>query len=111
MRYFLLPREGLSDDMAAALAGGRGLSIGDVGTVERHCLRYEVDDGAAFAEELEEAQAALATAKALGAAIRVDERGRLCYDVPPAAGKVGKPDEPWQDDAWLAEMLGEPRTA
>ena len=113
MRYYVLPLEGLSDDLSAALTRGLGLSPRDVEACARHCERYGVDDVDAFVEELGEAQAALATAKVLGAPIRVDWCGRLCYDLALAPDVVTdeETEEPWKDDAWLAAFVGEKRTA
>jgi len=121
MRYFVLPREGLSDDLKAALTRGLGLSLQDPEACARHCDRYGVEDVAAFVDELGEAQAALATAKAVGASIQVDWQGRLCYDLPQApddgTSDGGAPDEggldraPWKDDAWLAALVGDRKLA
>ena len=106
MRYFVLPREGLADDVKAALTRGLGLSSQDLGACERHCQRYGIEDVALFVEELGEAHAALATARALGVPILMDWHGRLCYDVPlaPDDGSADE-EEGWQDDAWLAALL------
>lgn len=108
MRYFVLPREGLSDDLRAALTRGVGLSPQDARACARHCARYGVDDPAAFAEELEEAQAAIAAARLLRVQVRVDWRGRLCYDLPPAHddGAAEDDEEGWRDDAWLVALVG-----
>lgn len=115
MRYFVFPREGLSDDMRAALHRGLGLSTQDLSACARHCDRYGVVDVDAFVDELEEAQAAVATAIALGAPVMVDWQGRLCYDLPFApddgapdegAYDEGDAEERWKDDAWLAALLG-----
>ncbi len=106
MRYFVLPLEGLSDDIRAALSRGLGLSPADANACARHCARYGVDDVEAFIEELGEAQAAVATAKALGAPIMVDWQGRLCYDVPsaPERGEQEEAAGAWMDDEWLAKL-------
>ena len=104
MRYFVLPREGLSDDMRAALSRGLGLCPLNTRACERHCERYGVADVSAFFEELSEAQAVIATAKMVGAPILVDWCGQLCYDLPEA------PDdevEAWRRDDWLERLFGE----
>jgi hypothetical protein len=106
MRYFVLPHEGLSDDMQAALTRGLGLSPHDAPTCERHCRRYGVTDVAAFLDELGEAQASLATARMLSVPVMVDWRGRLCYDLPGAPDLNEEAAEGWQDDAWLASLFG-----
>lgn len=113
MRYYVLPREGINDDMSAALTRGLGLSLQDEAACERHCRRYGVTDLAAFLDELGEAQAALATARVLGATVGVDWCGRLCYDLPsvPDDGKTDEDGEGWRSDEWFAGLLGEARTA
>jgi hypothetical protein len=114
MRYFVLPHEGLSDNFHAALTRGLGLSSLNTEACRRHCLRYEVEDMDKFIEELEEAQAALATAYALGAPVMVDWQGRLCYDVPRAMDKgIEAEDEApaWQSDTWLASLFSDTRLA
>lgn len=112
MRCYVLPFEGLSEDMEAALFRGLGLSALDARACERHCARYSVEDVADFVEELENAQAAVATARALGTPIMVDWRGRLCYDVPAAPDHDTQDEDvqeedrcPWRNDAWLATMV------
>lgn len=113
MRYYVLPHEGLSDDLRAALSRGLGLSSQDAMTCARHCERYGIEDVNAFADELEEAQATLATARALSAPIRVDWCGRLCYDLPlaPDLATEEEDEEPWRDDDWFAALVEEKRPA
>lgn len=107
MRYFVLPHEGLSDDMRAALTRGLGLSPCDLRSCSEHCLRYGIADEAAFRDELGEAQAALATAKILGAVVMTDWRGRLCYDLPdaPDDGVFEEEAGGWRDDRWFAALI------
>src|SRR4051794_18184258 len=108
MRYYVLPREGFTEDMRVALVRGLGLSPKDSFVCERHCQRYGVGTSLeTFIEELEEAQTALATAKVLGAMVMVDWQGQLCYDLPlaPDDGSGAEDAEVWKDDRWLASLI------
>lgn len=104
MRYFVFPSEGLSENLQAALTRGLGICSMDSEACRRHCERYGVEDIDGFVDELEDAQASLATAFALGAPVMVDPSGRLCFDLPRTEEKAN-PEAPWQNDGWLSSLF------